>query len=418
VSEKQPRPCWRYHEEPQPATCKTCYLFLNGTDLQKWAIARAAGVELPRVAKTSQKFKINVNGRLVEGRIVLGEDGSHGRVFTSVVDPNAKVVSEVPPCPHLGRLLTGLEREARGITHVRRWKYCLHESRPLGDVVCECQGCGPGCWGYPTVSKGAEVKTWAVGITTVPERRDTTLPMTLASLAAAGFPKPRLFVDGDGGDYSLFDVARRSPRIGCYGNWILSLMELYIRNPTADRYAVFQDDLVAVKGLRSYLDNCKYPDGKDGRKPGYWNLFTFLDSALVAKGNCGWVEGPMLASGADPKENWQAGRGALGLVFNRDAVQLLLVNRGLVEKPTSAIHPRDRVDGGVVSAMNSNGWREYVHGPSLLSHTGVKTSIQEPGKAGKVWASNADSFPGEKVDIRRLMHPSVAGSEDPDTAAV
>lgn len=251
---------------------------------------------------------------------------------------------------------------------------------------------------------------WAVGVTTVPSRAGDLLSRTVASLEEAGFRDLRLFVDGGDGacDMSRIcaSVTTRFPFVGPFGNWYLALLELYIRQPAVERYAIFQDDLVCVKGLKRYLDGHKYPDGSDGRKPGYWNLFTFMNSEGLTKP--GWQEGPIHSMGIDPEQVWQCGRGALGLVFNRQAVQLLLSSSSMANKPASATNPRVNIDGAVVAAMNLAGWREYVHNPSLLSHTGMHTSIQEPGKVGKVWTTNAKSFPGEMVDITRLMAASQA----------
>src|SRR5690349_12356402 len=96
--------------------------------------------------------------------------------------------------------------------------------------------------------QGAQSMKWAAALTTVPERRGELLPRTLASLANAGFAAPRIFLDG--GNHSMAEsyerqfgtlVTARHPKIRTYGNWVLALAETYIREPTADRYAVFQD---------------------------------------------------------------------------------------------------------------------------------------------------------------------------------
>lgn len=52
------------------------------------------------------------------------------------------------PCAHLGDELTGRERAARGLDHARRWALCLHDEKPLGEVVCPCRGCNSSCPGY------------------------------------------------------------------------------------------------------------------------------------------------------------------------------------------------------------------------------------------------------------------------------
>src|SRR3954465_7467772 len=88
---------------------------------------------------------------------------------------------------------------------------------------------------------------WAYGITTVPERRYDLLPRTIHSLARGGFDLPRLFIDGHEKSYHEWDTLPqtiRYPAIRTMGNWLLGLWELYIREPAADRYAIFQDDCV------------------------------------------------------------------------------------------------------------------------------------------------------------------------------
>lgn len=252
---------------------------------------------------------------------------------------------------------------------------------------------------------------WSYGITCVPSRFDTTLPHTLASLAKAGFDKPRLFIDGDPRRIIIQECTVRNPKVGPWGNWYLSLLELYIREPVCERYAIFQDDVIAVRGLREYLEACRYPDGKDGREPGFWNLFTFLNSEWDADMGCGWIQGAVNVS--EPEGQLQCCRGALGLVFNREAVQIILSSRFCVGKAADANRPQTNIDGCVVTAMNMHrrplnpdderrwprGWREYVHGPSLLSHIGTQSSLP----TGKVWQKNTELFPGEEFDAKTLV---------------
>ncbi len=225
---------------------------------------------------------------------------------------------------------------------------------------------------------------WACGVTTVPSRKLELLPRTLTSLAAAGFDKPHLFVDGASDGYG--EATYRMPVIRAYGNWILGLAELYIRNPTADRYAMFQDDFVMCKGVRKYLEQW-YPER------GYLNLYTFPSNE---RKQGGWYESALLNS--DPK--WQTGRGAVALVFNRKAVQILLTHQHMVDKPDDVKVTRGgwlvawrKIDGAVVTAMNKAGWREYVHMPSLTQHVGARSTVANlPHKS-------ATSFPGEEYSI-------------------
>ena len=230
---------------------------------------------------------------------------------------------------------------------------------------------------------------WAYGVTTVPMRLTTTLPDTLLSLKAAGFDRPRLFVDGathaDVGSfmerYGEDNVTVRFPRIRAYGNWILALAELYIRNPECARYAIFQDDFVTYPCLRTYLDACPYPDR------GYWNLYTFpSNQKLCPKGGDGkdWI--------GWYKSN-QFGRGAVALVFNQEAVQILLSHQHMVMRAADVNRGWHIIDGAVVDTMRQSSWTEYVHNPSLTQHTGHVSAIghkpqkQAPSFQGEAWSA-------------------------------
>lgn len=224
---------------------------------------------------------------------------------------------------------------------------------------------------------------WAYGVTTVPERLKDLLPRTLASLRTGGFDQPRLFVDGarELGEYAKFnlEVTVRYPNIFTYGNWVLALWEIYVRQPNADRYALFQDDLLTYRNLRGYLEHCQYPD------KGYWNLYTFPRNQALSKGRIGWYLSD------------QFGKGAVGLVFSREAVVVLLSQEYLVCRPQNAHRGQRSVDGGVVTAYKKAGWKEYVHNPSLLQHTGKVSSMRS------VSHQTAKSFRGEGFDAMELL---------------
>lgn len=243
---------------------------------------------------------------------------------------------------------------------------------------------------------------WQYGVTTVAGRLHSTLPRTLASLQKAGFPTPRLFIDGAGpqmaqwylDEFSL-PISPRNPKLGLAANWCLSAVELYLYNPTADRYAIFQDDLLACANLRDYLDACPYPEKS------YLNLFTFLDNEKLIRGNRGWIEAvPLRTKNAQDfhGRRQQAGRGALALVFSREALTTLFQQTHIIHRPQSGEAGRTKIDGGIVEAMNQAGWREYVHNPSLVFHTGTTST-----KQGARWSNNAKSFPGEPFNALNLL---------------
>lgn len=249
---------------------------------------------------------------------------------------------------------------------------------------------------------------WAYAVTTVVSRRRDLLPKTLASLAAGGFPAPRLCVDGDKDAASWekefgLEATARWPAILVHGNWVLSLYEIFIRAPDAERYAVFQDDFVCVKNLRSYLEACPYPDGPATGKnrPGYWNLYLAPSNEALAKGQTGWVESN------------QCGKGAVALVFSREAVVTLLSSRHLAERPMDSQRGWRAVDGGVVESFRKAGWVELVHYPSLVAHTGTNSSMdkrQRPTGRGDsfpifTWGAQfqGTGFPGEDFDAMKFL---------------
>jgi len=232
---------------------------------------------------------------------------------------------------------------------------------------------------------------WEYGITTVPSRRGKELPATLNSLCDAGFGNPRIFVDGcdDPSPYAVFErpvTCRPPPPLKIVGNWMLSLWELYVRNADAHRYAIFQDDILAIGNLRKYLDSCPYPP------KGYWNLYTHKENVQHTKtarhptGVPGWCLSNL------------RGLGALGLVFDRAAAQTMLASRHMVDKPASAQQDRRsrKVDGGILEGMKKAGYKEWIHNPSLLQHTGIVSTI------GNKYPP-IPSFPGTEFDAMSLI---------------
>lgn len=227
------------------------------------------------------------------------------------------------------------------------------------------------------------------GVTTVPQRlKDHILHRTLRSLAAAGFDEPRLFVDGAGisdstaNAYEQFglDVTVRYPAVLAAGNWILSLWELYAREPFATKYIIFQDDIVVSKNLKEYLKQCKNPEGHC-----YYNLCTYPANFALANGYHGWY----LSN--------QRGKGAQALMFGVETVIKLLGQSCFAEHMQAARVGHRRIDGSVEHSLTKLGFREYVHNPSLVFHTGTISTIR-PGRQ-----PDANSFRGEDFDSLELL---------------
>jgi hypothetical protein len=268
----------------------------------------------------------------------------------------------------------------------------------------------------------ADGACWAVGVTTVPQRRAALLPATLASLRAAGWGEgeARLFVDGDPDGASWerefgLPVTCRTPALGVSGNWFVSLWELYWRHPHAQRYMLVQDDVAFLRNVRQYLDATPYPEGS------YLNLYADRVSEEVIHGKRAgtWHEG----AAVDPERCphafrdgegrlQQRGRGALALAFDQAAVQALLSHPHMLRKPKDPANGSRLIDGAVVESMNRAGLREVVHCPSLCQHRGDESTIRvacrdvatgEVSVRPKPRAPRALSFMGEDFDAMRFI---------------
>lgn len=306
-----------------------------------------------------------------------------------------------PPCRHEGAIVEhckSCHRDKEG-RHVRDCD--LHDRctrTRVSDKVRSCDRCpdylpeGPN----PMTLTPAQMRNrdlrWACAVTTVPSRRRTLLPGTLLSLQRAGFPAPRLFVDGDDDgrswreEFGLEVTCRGGPPARTHGNWVLSAYELFVRNPECGRYAVFQDDLVCCRNVRQYLDRKRFP------ADGYLNLYLFPANRDLAPPV--GLTGRRMA-GVYPSN--QFGRGAVALVFSREGLLKLLSHPHLTERPIDPERGHRSVDGGIVTAMAKQGWREYVHHPALVQHTGDVSSMGNPSHP------KAPNFVGADFDATELL---------------
>lgn len=240
---------------------------------------------------------------------------------------------------------------------------------------------------------------WTYGITTVPQRKDDLFPQTLNSLRKAGFDQPYLFIDGCDpylarNHYKQYGlgVTPRESRVRTAGHWVMSMLELYYRDPNADRYAMFQDDFVTYKNLKQYLDKAPYPEKS------YLNLYTFPSNQSLCDGKIGWFRARNLNSGPT---NFQTGRGAVALIFSNEALVTLFSSAHLFKRAKDARYGHRKIDGGIVQAMNEQGWSEFCHNPSLTQHMGDKSSIE-----GQLPHQKALSFLGENYDAMELLEVS------------
>ena len=230
--------------------------------------------------------------------------------------------------------------------------------------------------------------TWSYGITTVPQRQDKLLIQTVQSLKAAGFDRPHLFVDGCK-DSSAFremglPLTTHSTQLRTTGHWIASLWELWAMNTDADRFALFQDDILACKGLKNYLNQCEWPCEK-----AYLNLFTFRENhELIHNKKVGW----------HPSD--QLGKAAVGLVFDQVGMKSVLSSPHLVRWLKDTERGHRLIDRAVSQSLGKLGFKEFIHNPSLLQHVGMSSSM------GSDRHPQSSCFMGEDHDATNFLESS------------
>jgi hypothetical protein len=225
---------------------------------------------------------------------------------------------------------------------------------------------------------------WSYGITTV-AGRSKLCEQTRESLDAAGFPDPYIGFDFD--------------HTGAYGNWVLTAWKVYLRQPNAHRYVIFQDDLLAYKNLRTYLERIPYPEN------GYCNLFCWPSNEAHFTNRVGWYPARAI------------GRGAVALMFSRDALTQLLQQQPFVVHPQDSRRPTSRIDGIIYQSMTNAGFTEYVHNPSLVQHTGANESTVKDKT--RPLSLDSTTFRGSTYNALDLLDTSndVNASEHPVVTA-
>lgn len=395
-----PRPCQRKHPNPNhfARRCEYCRLYL--TD-ERWQAYWDGPLSPPLPKDTGER----------PPRIITGS--SHGRIArdyivpdTDPVHPDAiatrKAQQRADTCRHFGKYTGEMQLcgTCPGRTMIKLFQCAIHGAcsvkKELPNVACceTCQDYNPAS----DLADKAPMLNWTCGITTVPSRKDDLFPRTLASIEAAGFPKPTIFVDG--ASFKLaqwyedkyaplgYSVEVRRHRIYAWGNWLLGLWDLYLRHPSYDRYAMFQDDVVFCKNLKRYLECSEYPSN------GYWNLYTNPPNQTVI---------PRTKATRRQIEGWhpsnQLGFGALGLVFDNATVLKMFSHHHFPVRTKDADRGREGIDGAVVSVFNVTNGQEYIHHPSLVQHLGEYSTIQRKAQL----YGPSKSFPGEGFDALKLL---------------
>ena len=203
---------------------------------------------------------------------------------------------------------------------------------------------------------------WAVGMLTAP-RPVPTIDRALASLQNAGFSSVHIFAEPGSWVPDRFAHLPRTVHgrlLGNLGNFYTSLASLWMLEPHADCYAVFQDDVCVAEGLRAWCDRQLWPNG----------------AGLVSLYTCGAQH--------DDASGWRILSrgmchtfGALAFVFRSDILKDFLSDGRLLEMREAGLRAGD--DAAIGEWATRRGFGIAYHTPSLVDHIGVTSAVAANG---------------------------------------
>lgn len=211
--------------------------------------------------------------------------------------------------------------------------------------------------GDPSAAGSYSKILWAVGMLTAP-RKNETLTKSLTSLKQAGFEDVQLFAEPGVVVPDVFQhlpITRNGRSLGVFGNTMAALSSLYLSQPTATAYALFQDDITVAAGLKAWCEDEFWPSGC-----GLVSLFTIREQIEETPG-------------------WQIARrgfyrtyGAMGFVFRRDVLLEFLSDHRVWSHRLTRAHGSDAAIGEW-AARSGHGIAHYS--PSLIQHRGKTSTI-------------------------------------------
>src|SRR5262245_29717645 len=212
----------------------------------------------------------------------------------------------------------------------------------------------------PSRRCGEKVKQWALGVTTAP-RRQPTLELCLDSIIRAGWPEPRLFIDGAAPlppRYGHLPLTWREEPVGAFPAWHLALTELLLQQPAADAYVLLQDDAILYdrENLREYLEEALWP----GKRPGIVTLFY---------------------TGLDPRAGWHLMSdgwhwGAQGFIFPPHLPRQLAADEKLLTtRSRAAVERHFPIPEELAQWIVRTGADIWYTSPSLAQHIGNTSTL-------------------------------------------
>ncbi|WP_437194470.1 hypothetical protein [Planctomicrobium sp. SH527] len=225
-------------------------------------------------------------------------------------------------------------------------------------------------------------------MTTAP-RGGPTLERCLASLARAGWERPRIFAEPEAPVPAGLPVTRRASRMGAWPNWYLALAELVLLDPLADCYFLSQDDVVYCQHVREFLEQDLWPAKETGLVSLYCPSIYHAKQQLPDYGPHEVAVGFGLV-------------GALAYLFPAASARAILQDTQVVEH---RLKGRRRglcnIDAVVGQWAHQTGRKVFYYSPSLAAHIGETSSIwpNQPARPSRT----SCNFLGEHVDARALL---------------
>jgi hypothetical protein len=235
----------------------------------------------------------------------------------------------------------------------------------------------------PPSRYGPRVQEWAVAVTTTP-RKQATLDRCLDSLIATGWTSPRIIADGDvaiSAKWNHLPMTQRTPQIGAWPSYYLTLIELMMRQPHADAYMIVQDDVVMFRhsDLRVYLESILWPD----QRPGIVSLFC---SRAYAQSNPGWHK-------LEKNLVW----GGPALIFSQEAAIQVVSDLQVVRHRFQGERGLANIDGLIGAWAWETETPVFVSTPSLSQHIGHVSSLWRTPRA--FINRSASDFAGNQLPI-------------------
>lgn len=220
---------------------------------------------------------------------------------------------------------------------------------------------------------------WAIGVQTC-NRNENYLNHSLESVSRGGWDHLTIFADYESNISSNYPINYRPYQFGDWSNWICGLFELYVLNPKANYFLMFEDDITCCKNLKTYLEwaiprlgdfGCLslYTPNRYKKEIDCWHDESDADWALV---------------------------GGQAILFTRKSLKRFLSNEKILNYSELSNIAKDRAIG--IWAFKQE--TVLYHTPSLVNHCG------ENSTTGSIMHKSID-YVGDDFDANSLINQQI-----------